>query len=148
MASQRRKKFEGFKAPQDAAIVVVKCGEDVVLIRVPKMGNFPEVWKFPEGRIPKSLTPERAAVQRLWEKTGLAVDPGALVLLSRTLRAAQKGPHQVYFFAVSVLNLDGLQAQGQGGGETGVFPLKTIGGIANFHDFHRDLIKGLAEKKG
>jgi 8-oxo-dGTP pyrophosphatase MutT (NUDIX family) len=81
--------------PIAATVVLVRDatpGPEVLLVERPKTGSFPGAWVFPGGRLePVDGAPaedeeraaRRAAVRETSEETGLAVDPRALVALSR-----------------------------------------------------------------
>ncbi|GAB2841529.1 NUDIX domain-containing protein [Microbacterium insulae] len=79
--------------PVAATVVLLRDGAEgpeVLLLERPERGSFAGAWVFPGGKIEDADRVEaeegsarRAAVRETREETGLEVDPGALVTLSR-----------------------------------------------------------------
>ncbi|GAA0549401.1 NUDIX hydrolase [Actinomadura livida] len=53
--------------PMPAALVVVSCGRDVLLV----LNRFRRKWELPGGLIDPGETPLQAAMRELWEESGL-----------------------------------------------------------------------------
>ena len=86
------------------AAVVVRRGDQVLLLQRPAQGRWASLWEFPHGAVTPKETPDQAAARMLPELTGFQADVGAELVTIR---------HGVTRFRITLICFEAAHLSGE-----------------------------------
>lgn len=78
--------------------VIIKVGEEVLLLKRGKKANNPNLWNFPGGGVEKNETLKTSAIREVWEEAGIRIKESDLIFTHRE----EKSKRILYYYTVEL----------------------------------------------
>ena len=78
--------------------VIIKVGNEALILKRGKKSNNPNLWNFPGGGVEKNEAIKTSAVREVWEEAGIRIKESDLIFTHRE----EKSKRILYFYTVEM----------------------------------------------